>query len=279
MTDTSGVVCYDADFYPYGGERPYTNSCSTVYKFEGKERDTENGNDNFGARYYSNRFGRWLSADWSAVPVAVPYANLTNPQTLNLYSMVADDPESFADLDGHCQDVPNCEKFANNPISTVSAATKQAINDSVKASNSPTADDKKGGSHEEGGISYTTNGKETIAPAEPGAFKDVTTPGDAQIQPYKAADPSKQKPGEVQADAEWHVHPSASVTKTSTNAAGQTVQTTSTFNQAPSSRDIQQATPAPTINIVVGARDKTVYVYTQKGCTCKESLKDFNKPQ
>jgi hypothetical protein len=31
----------------------------------------------------------------------VPYANLNNPQTLNLYSMVADDPESFADLDGH----------------------------------------------------------------------------------------------------------------------------------------------------------------------------------
>jgi hypothetical protein len=31
----------------------------------------------------------------------VPYANLTNPQTLNLYAMVTDDPESFADLDGH----------------------------------------------------------------------------------------------------------------------------------------------------------------------------------
>ncbi|HXX15392.1 MAG TPA: glycoside hydrolase family protein, partial [Candidatus Eremiobacteraceae bacterium] len=67
----------------------------------GKERDTETGNDDFGARYYSWRFGRWLSADWSAVPVPVPYANLTNPQTLNLYAMVADDPESFADLDGH----------------------------------------------------------------------------------------------------------------------------------------------------------------------------------
>src|ERR1700674_4828944 len=47
---------------------------------------------------------RWLSADWSGVPVAVPYANLTNPQTLNLYAMVSDDPESFADLDGHCCD-------------------------------------------------------------------------------------------------------------------------------------------------------------------------------
>ena len=103
VTDSSGVVCYDADFYPYGGERPYTNTCTTHYKFEGKERDTETGNDDFGARYYSNRFGRWLSSDWSSVPVAVPYANLTNPQTLNLYSMVSDDPESFADLDGHCE--------------------------------------------------------------------------------------------------------------------------------------------------------------------------------
>jgi RHS repeat-associated protein len=101
ITTAAGVVCYDADFYPYGGERPYTNTCPQNYKFEGKERDTETGNDDFGARYYSNRFGRWLSADWSSVPAPVPYANLTNPQTLNLYSMVADDPESFADLDGH----------------------------------------------------------------------------------------------------------------------------------------------------------------------------------
>jgi RHS repeat-associated protein len=102
VTQNNGSVCYDADFPPYGQERAYTNSCSqNAYKFEGKERDAETQNDEFGARYYSWRFGRWLSADWSAVPVPVPYANLTNPQTLNLYAMVADDPESFADLDGH----------------------------------------------------------------------------------------------------------------------------------------------------------------------------------
>lgn len=106
LTTNTGTVCYDADFYPYGGERAYTNTCQQNYKFEGKERDTETLNDDFGARYYSNRFGRWLSADWSAVPVAVPYANLSNPQTLNLYGMVSDDPESFADLDGH-DDGPN----------------------------------------------------------------------------------------------------------------------------------------------------------------------------
>jgi RHS repeat-associated protein len=103
IASSTGTVCYDADLDPYGGEHAFTNNCPTSnnYKFEGKERDTETGNDDFGARYYSSHFGRWLSADWSSVPVAVPYANLTNPQTLNLYAMVADDPETSADLDGH----------------------------------------------------------------------------------------------------------------------------------------------------------------------------------
>jgi RHS repeat-associated protein len=106
MVQSDGTLCYDADFTPFGEERPYTSNCSQNYKFEGKERDTETGNDEFGARYYSWRYGRWLSSDWSSVPVPVPYANLTNPQTLNLYSMVSDDPESFADLDGHTDDTP-----------------------------------------------------------------------------------------------------------------------------------------------------------------------------
>ena len=79
----------------------FLDTLGQATNFKGKERDTETGNDDFGARYYSNRFGRWLSADWSSAAVPVPYASLSNPQTLNLYAMVADDPESFADLDGH----------------------------------------------------------------------------------------------------------------------------------------------------------------------------------
>jgi RHS repeat-associated protein len=101
IVQSNGTLCYDADFTPFGAERAYTSTCPQNYKFEGKERDSETQNDEFGARSYSWRFGRWLSSDWSPVPVPVPYANLTNPQTLNLYAMVADDPESFADLDGH----------------------------------------------------------------------------------------------------------------------------------------------------------------------------------
>jgi RHS repeat-associated protein len=94
-------LCYDADFYPFGGERDVTTACTQNFKFESKERDTETGNDDFGARYYTSRLGRWLSADWSSVPEPVPYANLTNPQTLNLYAMASDNPATFADLDGH----------------------------------------------------------------------------------------------------------------------------------------------------------------------------------
>lgn len=102
---TTSAVCYDADFTPFGGERAYTNTCAQNYKFEGKERDAETQNDDFGAREYTWRFGRWLSSDWSGTPEPVPYANLSNPQTLNLYAMVEDDPESFADLDGHSGDM------------------------------------------------------------------------------------------------------------------------------------------------------------------------------
>ncbi|HJT69214.1 MAG TPA: RHS repeat-associated core domain-containing protein, partial [Terriglobales bacterium] len=120
MTDASGNVCSDADFLPFGQEVDYTSTCAQNYKFEGKERDIETGNDNFGARYYRSALGRWQSPDWSAIPEAVPYANLINPQTLNLYQFVEDDPESYADLDGH-QEKENGQ--GNNQSATTTTTT------------------------------------------------------------------------------------------------------------------------------------------------------------
>jgi RHS repeat-associated protein len=66
MVQANGTLCYDADFTPFGGEKSSTSTCAQNYKFEGKERDAETQNDDFGAREYSWRFGRWLSSDWSA---------------------------------------------------------------------------------------------------------------------------------------------------------------------------------------------------------------------
>jgi len=101
VTNATGTMCYDADFYPFGGERVYTNTCPQNYKFSGKERDAETGNDDFGARYYSSSLGRFTIGDWSAVPVAVPYADMGNPQTLNLYAYVKNNPLRYTDPSGH----------------------------------------------------------------------------------------------------------------------------------------------------------------------------------
>jgi hypothetical protein len=46
--------------------------------------------------------GRFITPDWSAVPVPVPYADLTDPQSLNQYSYVRNIPTSRVDADGHC---------------------------------------------------------------------------------------------------------------------------------------------------------------------------------
>jgi len=45
--------------------------------------------------------GRWLSPDWSAKVVPVPYAKLDDPQSLNLYAYVGNNPLARVDADGH----------------------------------------------------------------------------------------------------------------------------------------------------------------------------------
>jgi RHS repeat-associated protein len=67
----------------------------------GKERDTESGNDYFEARYYSSAMGRFLSPDWSAKIEPVPYSKLDDPQSLNLYAYVQNNPLIRIDVDGH----------------------------------------------------------------------------------------------------------------------------------------------------------------------------------
>ncbi len=101
----------DIDYYPYSGQQ---NDYSTTpvaqnYKFNGKERDSESGLDNFGARYDTSNLGRWMTPDWATKPTTVPYANFGNPQSLNLYSFVKNNPTTFGDPDGHgpsCNDYP-----------------------------------------------------------------------------------------------------------------------------------------------------------------------------
>ncbi len=101
QTDYEGVVERTCASLPFGD----VETCAptpTEHLFTGKERETESGNDYFGARYYASSMGRMMSPDWSKNPDAVPYADLANPQSLNLYSYGSNNPLSHKDDDGHC---------------------------------------------------------------------------------------------------------------------------------------------------------------------------------
>ena len=97
VTNASGTIQDDSDFYPYGGERSYTSSSGNTRKFTGKERDSESGLDNLTARFYASTMGRFMSADDSKYGVAA------DPQTWNLYGYVANNPVNAVDPTGHCQ--------------------------------------------------------------------------------------------------------------------------------------------------------------------------------
>jgi RHS repeat-associated protein len=94
---TAAALCYDADFYPFGGERAYTTSCSQHYKFTGKERDSEScaaGTclDNSAARFSASSLGRFMSPDPDNAG-----ANLASPQSWNMYSYVLNNPLVITD--------------------------------------------------------------------------------------------------------------------------------------------------------------------------------------
>ena len=84
----------DQDCYP-------ADMTGTPLHFTGKPRDTESGLDYFGARYYSSTSGRFISPDWSTKEEPVPYAKLGDPQTLNLYAYVGNNPLTSVDISGH----------------------------------------------------------------------------------------------------------------------------------------------------------------------------------
>src|SRR5450432_2998239 len=102
-----------------------TNVCFSRYLFTGKERDTESGNDYFGARYYSSSLGRFLSPDWAAKAEPVPYAKLDDPQSLNRYGYVRNNPLSRTDPTGHVAAGSGCREGAQKCAEITKQSNKQ----------------------------------------------------------------------------------------------------------------------------------------------------------
>jgi RHS repeat-associated protein len=80
--------------YPFG-ESWYASSATTKWQFTGYERDTESGNDYAMARYDVNRLGRFNSPD----PIG---GSSGDPQSLNRYAYVKNDPINGTDPSGLC---------------------------------------------------------------------------------------------------------------------------------------------------------------------------------
>ena len=133
---SASALCYDADFYPFGGERIVTNTCSQNYKFTGKERDAESGNDYFKARYYGSSMGRFLSPD----PIS---GTLANPQSLNRYVYVLNNPLILTDPSGMIVDWEDSKKGKDGKTNAQRAFEKRL--DQLKNSKSK-SDQAKGAS-------------------------------------------------------------------------------------------------------------------------------------
>jgi RHS repeat-associated protein len=92
-----------SEFYPFGGERVVYSGTPTNYKFTGKERDSESGLDNFGARYNASSMGRFMSPD-----PFIPFdqkkdkfqAWISNPQHWNKYAYALNNPLFYIDPTG-----------------------------------------------------------------------------------------------------------------------------------------------------------------------------------
>jgi RHS repeat-associated protein len=116
LINDAGQVVRRWDYLPFGEQIPTgmdgrssdygpaafpSTPDDVLKKFTGKERDAETGLDYFGARNFSSPMGRFVSADWAAMPQAVPYSSLKDPQSPNLYGYVRNSPLAKIDASGH----------------------------------------------------------------------------------------------------------------------------------------------------------------------------------
>jgi len=120
-TSPSQWLSENLDYLPYG-ELNSTDSGVDTHKFTGKERDSESGLDNFGARYNSSNLGRFMSPDpWNAGAV------LGSPQSWNAYSYVVNSPLNATDPNG--LDCVYTANAAGNPDPHKDGTTTTIIGD------------------------------------------------------------------------------------------------------------------------------------------------------
>lgn len=107
VTDSTGALVAEQRYYPYGESRPISGTLPTDRRYTGQRQIADTGLYHYNARFYHPGLGRFISPD-----TIVPEAG--NPQALNRYSYVFNNPLRYGDPSGHvpqaCQYAPvSCE--------------------------------------------------------------------------------------------------------------------------------------------------------------------------
>jgi len=107
-TNATGTVIALTDYYPYGSES-YNNTTTDIgddYTFTGKELDEESNLQYFGARYYDQESGRWISIDPYGLDLDRLMEIISSPQQFNGYLYSMGNPVILVDPDGNRSDEP-----------------------------------------------------------------------------------------------------------------------------------------------------------------------------
>ena len=269
-------------------------------KFTVYERDTETNLDYAQARMFQSGFGRFTSPD----PLQAS-ASTIRPQSWNRYSYSYNNTLRFTDPSGMIAgdfynqdgnkigtdgkgdgkaylvtDDNEAKKIAktkgdytavvNSALELPSYEIRQEIGvAAVNRSNSPTADDKTGGFHEEGGVVLDTSDGVVAVPAPSGAASKPNSIENVTVDVYGGVSKEtyEKTTGLV---TTYHIHPSGTIDVSPQNNAstvGKTViggserQETKYFAQPPSQADKNGIGTLPTklgYHIVVGAGSKTI---------------------
>jgi RHS repeat-associated protein len=106
--DTSNDTWTTQRYYPYGSTR--SGEVPTDYTFTGQKLDESTGLMYYGARYYDAALGRFVQAD-----TIVPEPG--NPQALNRYSYVLNNPLRYVDPTGQAECVDEECNWVIHPVS------------------------------------------------------------------------------------------------------------------------------------------------------------------
>jgi RHS repeat-associated protein len=93
ITDSTGNKVQETYYFPFGGTRLNTGNV-VKHRYTGQEEDPETGLYYYNARYYDPILARFISAD-SIV------GNPRDPQDLNRYTYVGNNPLIYTDPTGH----------------------------------------------------------------------------------------------------------------------------------------------------------------------------------